>query len=130
MLMLTTHFSACGKAFHSLGAATANAASPALPRVLGTTRELLVDERRQRVGWYEGRRSRRRYMSCTLSCLFTQMAMLLLKISRCLSYAAIRREAETIRISQTSIVVVMILLMIIIRCRLTNSPKKRRPCTH
>ena len=49
-LMLAAHFNACGNAFHSLGAATANAASPALPRVLGTTRELLVDERRQGVG--------------------------------------------------------------------------------
>ena len=37
---------------HSIvwGQQQANAASPALPRVLGTTRELLVDERRQRVG--------------------------------------------------------------------------------
>ena len=50
MLMLAAHFNACDKAFHSLEAATADAASPALPRVLGTTRELLVDERRQRVG--------------------------------------------------------------------------------
>ena len=39
-----------GKAFHSLGEATANAASPALPRVLGTTRALLLEERGQRVG--------------------------------------------------------------------------------
>ena len=47
--MLATHFNLWGKAFHSLGAATENAASPALPRILGTTRALLLDERRQRV---------------------------------------------------------------------------------
>ena len=48
--MLAAHFNACPKAFYSMGAAIANAASLALPRVLGTTRELHVDERRQRVG--------------------------------------------------------------------------------
>ena len=41
MLMLVTPFSSCGKTFSSLGAATVNAASAALPRVRGTTRALL-----------------------------------------------------------------------------------------
>ena len=44
MFMLATPFSCCGKAFHSLGAATVNVASPALPRVRGCVVFSEVDE--------------------------------------------------------------------------------------